>query len=74
MSADNYYVIKLDSNKKFVPVMGFESDDYGPEITDRDPRFDTFDEAYDYAEGDYAEYGVQLSAEVRQLVFGSARG
>lgn len=73
MSADNYYVIKLDANKKFVPVMGFESDDYEPDIRDRDPRFDTFDAAYDYAEGDYSEYGVRLSSEVRHLI-GGTRG
>jgi len=70
MSADNYYIIKLDANKKFVPVMGFASDDREPNITLRDPRFDTLAEACDYAEGDYAEYGYRISLAARRAAFG----
>ena len=70
MSADNYFIIKLDANSKFVPVMGFDSDDSEPAIRDRDPRFDTLIEACDWADLRYSEYGVRISRAAREAAFG----
>ena len=64
MSADNYYIIRKDQKTgQFVPVMGFASDDYEAVIRDNDKRYDTIGEALDYADRQYAEYGVQIHDE-----------
>lgn len=64
MSADNYIIIRKDFiTNQFVPVMGFDSDNYKPEIQKRHKRYDTLDEALEYAHGQYTEYGVSIHPE-----------
>lgn len=61
MSADNYYTIKRDESGKYVPAHGFMSaleDGYRAEIYDHSPRFDTREEAVEYALNDWSEYGL----------------
>ena len=59
MSADNYYFIRPLPGGKFAATMGFASDEREPKLRDSDPRFDTFGEALDFANGEYTEYGVR---------------
>lgn len=71
MSADNYWVIrKSPHDGKFMPVMGFASeesgptdDDWFPESTYAAPTFDTVDAALKYAEESGSEYGVIIHPE-----------
>jgi len=71
MSADNFYVIRKDTNGKFVAAMGFASDYVGndepgwglPDIEDNDPKFDSLDEALEFAVNQYSEYGVSVDRE-----------
>ena len=60
MSSDNYYTIRRDGDK-YVAVMGFMSDleDGRPAVMrDRHSRFDSWDEAVEYAMSEYSEYGL----------------
>ncbi len=62
MSADNYYIIQLAPDGKFVPVMGFASDERIPAIRDDHPRFDFLEDALAAARREYSEYGVSDAA------------
>ncbi len=61
MSADNYYIIQLAPDGKFVPVMGFASDERIPAIRDDHPRFDFLEDALAAAQREHSEYGVSVS-------------
>lgn len=66
MSADNYWLIRKDNFGKFVPVMGFMSNEQPPFIRARDPRFDTIDEAILSVENEYSEYGTSVHPECHE--------
>lgn len=66
MSADNYWIIRK-AGDKFVPVHAFMSDDLSRLPTARDKKFDSFNDAYEYAvkldRESPTEYGVMIHQE-----------
>lgn len=60
MSADNYYVIYYQDGA-FIPVMGFMSDDSAPEPHSGHARFNTLQEACEWAQNQWPEYGVTIT-------------
>lgn len=62
MSSDNYYVVGPHPDGGYGVAMGFMSEwetaEEDPKITSTSLRFDTVDAAWDYATGEYSEYGV----------------
>lgn len=66
MSADNFYVIRFHPAGGYAAVMGFSSDDNEVrEARMSDRHFNDIDDALDWANEQYSEYGVSLHAEVR---------
>lgn len=64
MSADNYWRVCRHPKGGFTAVMGFMSDDERREPSERDPQFDTWPEAYAYADRDIIiEYGIRVDPE-----------
>lgn len=62
MSADNYMSVQRHhSGSGFAVVMGFAScdDDEPPAQHENTPRYDTFSEAFDVADKEWTEYGIQ---------------
>lgn len=70
MSADNYYVVReFTGGSENIPswsvTMGFASAEGDPDPpSERDPWFDTFEEAYAYAFNEYSEYGVHILGDM----------
>lgn len=67
MIADNYHVVRKHPDGGYTYVQGFASDD-DPDlsVSDRDPRFDMFDDALNAAVADYSEYGTTVHPEYRE--------
>lgn len=63
MSSDNYWLIRKDNYGKFVPVMGFDSDESEPFISLRHARYSTIESAVAAVQDEYTEYGVQIHPE-----------
>ena len=61
MSADNYYLITKHPVTGYAAVMGFMSDDGARSAQPDDRSFPTVIEAYRYAVGEGAEYGVSFA-------------
>lgn len=64
MSADNYYSVRRVADKWYA-TMGFASDEgeVYPDV-DKDQSFNSFEEAYDFADSDWTEYGVQWAKDI----------
>ena len=62
MSADNYWIITRHPGGGYTALMGFASwDDDEPLVATMDsPQFATQKEAWEFADQDYAEYGVRI--------------
>ena len=69
MSADNFYIVRRHPDGGYAAVMGFASDldEHGneviPEVSQRHPRFPTMFDALEWANNEYAEYGVSVHPE-----------
>ncbi|WIB65920.1 hypothetical protein [Curtobacterium sp. MCBD17_040] len=66
MSSDNYWLVRrIPATNRFVPLMGFASDDALPRLEDRRDRQDyaTAQEALAAVLDDYAEYGHDIHPE-----------
>jgi hypothetical protein len=69
MSADNYYRVCKHPKGGFTAIMGFMSNEERPEPRDSSPQFDTWQEAYTYADRDaIIEYGIQVDPDCRDSV------
>jgi len=73
MSADNYTTVKFNpEDLKWYSLMGFMStlEDGIPALaTEHTPRFDTYEQAVEYAFEDWSEYGlIQEPAEIADVV------
>lgn len=68
MSADNFYRICRHPKGGYAAIMGFMSDreDGRPprQPDERDHRFGTWQEAYQYADQDYTEYGIEIDSDI----------
>lgn len=64
MSADNFFFITRHPLGGFAVLMGFSSSDAPLVATKKSMKFETFPEAMTYANGEYSEYGVQVSQDV----------
>lgn len=63
MSADNYYRVTKTPDGKFAAMMGFMSDPEEPFYQEgHHQTYDTFKEAYDWANSQYAEYGIYVDS------------
>lgn len=64
MSADNYYILRKHPGGGYTYIQAFASDDHpNLRIRSTNPRFPTFQEAFDAAINEYSEYGVQIHPE-----------
>lgn len=68
MSADNYWYITTHPKGGFTYVMGFASDEFGPEAPEHAPYWPTAKHALSAAVSDdtYVEYGIQMSREAQE--------
>jgi len=69
MSADNFYIIRKHPLGGYAAVMGFASDtdendeQIMPEAEITDKQFEKWQDAWNYALGQYAEYGYDIHPE-----------
>jgi hypothetical protein len=69
MSADNFYLIRKHPLGGYAAVMGFASDvddndeQIDPEARITDEQFKTWQEAFNWASHQYAEYGYDIHPE-----------
>lgn len=69
MSADNFYIVRKHPLGGFAAVMGFASDtdendeQIMPEAEINDKQFDKWQDAWNYALGEYSEYGYDVHPE-----------
>lgn len=69
MSADNFYIIRKHPLGGFAAVMGFASYDDDLEVRPgHDRQFFTVDEAWEWANKEYSEYGVSIHPEVNYKI------
>jgi hypothetical protein len=69
VSADNFYVVRKHPLGGFASVIGFASDlddndeQIMPEARITDTQYKTWQEAFDWASRQYAEYGLDIHPE-----------
>lgn len=72
MSADNYYLIKKHPAGGYAALMGFMSDEREPEVRlgEMGHRpFPTLQDAMEFADNEYSEYGVRIDRSIIQESF-----
>jgi len=67
MSSDNYYLVWHRDGAFYVTMEFASSDDPADFDTDFADKFDTYEEAMDYAESEYSEYGVLVHESASSL-------
>jgi hypothetical protein len=69
MSADNYYMIRKHPTGGFCAIecCASEDDETDPEARPGMKSWPTVDEAFDYAEMQYSEYGTRIHKECREV-------